>query len=226
MDPRPLDFVETGLSARVLALVESEGSATHSYCAPVLAGERISFARHSADFADFIHLLVLLHGQIPGVVDHAAVHTAEPVARDWLIRSTSAFAEERDYMHRLCAAAGPVPSTPRHSEATAAIAQQSHAIEMLAQSERRGCALGTAITLVLEWQAIRKILDVGALSLGIEPAETTLPSQSDTVALLDDLPQVERFSRAVQFGADQLLVQHRGMWNLLKARAGARQSSQ
>lgn len=225
MDLRPLKSIETGIATAVLALVDREGSATHPYCAPVLNGDRRSFAHNLTDFADFIHLLVGLHGQVPGLIDHAAAHTAEPAARDWLLHAINAFTEERDYMHRLCVAAGPVPSTPGQSEASTIIAQQSHAIEMLAQSERRGCALGTAVTLVLEWQVIRQILDVGALRLGIEPVDCTLPGRADAVALLDGLPQPERLSRAIQFGADQLLVQHRGMWTLLKTRAAARQSA-
>ena len=208
MDLRPLKSIETGIATAVLALVDREGSATHPYCAPVLNGDRRSFAHNLTNFADFIHLLVGLHGQVPGLIDHAAAHTAEPAARDWLLQAINAFTEERDYMHRLCVAAGPVPSTPGQSEASTIIAQQSHAIEMLAQSERRGCALGTAVTLVLEWQVIRQIL-----------------GRADAVALLDGLPQPERLSRAIQFGADQLLVQHRGMWTLLKTRAAARQSA-
>ncbi len=79
---------------------------------------------------------------------------------------------------------------------------------MLAQSDRRGCALGTAVTMVLEWDAIRAILDAGALRLGIEPPVCRLPTRNDTLKLLDALPEPERISRAMMFGASQLVGQH------------------
>ena len=95
---------------------------------------------------------------------------------------------------------------------------------MLAQSDRRGCALGTAVTMVLEWDAIRAILDAGALRLGIEPPTCRLPTRNDTLKLLDALPEPERISRAMMFGASQLVGQHRGMWDLLEARAEIRRN--
>ncbi len=68
------------------------------------------------------------------------------------------------------------------------------------------------MTLVLEWQAIRAILDAGAIRLGIEPPASTLPTRAETLLLLTEMPEPERLTRAVQFGASQLLGQHRGMW--------------
>lgn len=223
MDQRSLISIDLSLATLITACVDEEGSAAHSYSAPAAMGERQSFARNLVDFADFAHLLTILHGETPGLIDHAAARTVEVSARTWLLTSIDSFAVERDYLHRLCVAAGPVPSTAGQSEASTLIAQQRHAIEMLAQSERRGCALGTAVALVLEWHVIRKILDIGAIRLGIESPELALPTRAETAAVLDALPQPERLSRAIEFGAAQLLIQHRGMWDLLKARAGARQ---
>jgi hypothetical protein len=120
---------------------------------------------------------------------------------------------------------GPLPSTAGHHETSTIIAQQRHAVEMLAQSDRRGCAFGTAVAMVLEWEAIRSILDAGALRLGIEPPASHLPKRPDTIALLKALPEPERLERAMKFGAEQLLGQHRGMWDLLQARADVRRDS-
>jgi len=212
----------SSLAALVAALVRNDGTAAHAYCAPAVAGDRQSFVRDLVDFADFVHFVSLLHGQIPGLIDHAAARTVEVSARAWLIQSIDAFAIERQYLGALSVAVGPLPSTSGHGETTTIVSQQRHAMEMLAQSDRRGCALGTAVTLVLEWHAIRTILDAGAIRLGIEPPPCALPSRSETLELLDALPEPDRLSRAIQFGASQLLGQHRGMWDLLQARATVR----
>lgn len=223
MDYRPRQATNPSLAALIAAIVDNDGSAAHSYCAPAINGDRQSFVRDLVDFADFVHLVALLHGKVPGLIDHAAARTVEVAARSWLLQAIEAFAGERQFLNQLSVAVGPLPSTSGHSETITLVTQQRHAIEMLAQSDRRGCALGTAVTLVLEWHAIRAILDAGAIRLGIEPPACTMPSRAETLALLNELPEPERLTRAIQFGATQLLGQHRGMWDLLKARAAVRQ---
>lgn len=224
MELRSLRTTSKDLSALIAAQVDLHGTAVHSYCASADQGDRQSFVQNLVDFADFVHLVTDLHGQLPGLIDHAATHTVEVEARAWLLSATDGFAVEREYLNQLCVAVGPVPSTIGHNETSTIVAQQRHALEMLAQSERRGCALATAITLTLEWYAIRKILDVGALRLGIEPPTCKLPDRAETLALLADLPDPARLFRAFEFGSAQLLAQHRGMWDLLCARAAARQT--
>ncbi len=223
MDFQPRQASDPSLAVLIAAIVDSDGTSAHSYCGPAAQGDRQSFVRDLVDFADFVHLVALLHGQVPGLIDHAAQRTVEVAARSWLLKSIDAFALERQFLNRLCVAVGPLPSTTGHNETTTLVSQQRHAIEMLAQSDRRGCALGTAVTLAMEWQSIRAILDAGAIRLGIEPPACAMPTRADTLALLDELPEPDRLSRAVQFGATQLLGQHRGMWDLLKARAAVRQ---
>ncbi|WP_041391976.1 DUF6975 family protein [Sphingobium sp. SYK-6] len=222
MNEQPRQSTNSSLAAVIAAIVDQDGSAAHGYCAPAVAGERHAFVRDLVDFADFVHLVTLLHGHVPGLVDHAAARTVEVSARGWLIKSIDAFVTERQFLNRLSVAVGPLPSTAGHSETSTVVAQQRHAIEMLAQSDRRGCALGTAVTLTLEWHPIRAILDAGAVRLGIEPSICTVPSRAETLALLNDLPDPDRIARAVQFGATQLVGQHRGMWDLLQARAAVR----
>ena len=222
MDSLPRSSTASDVANQLVDLIAQEGTATHAYCAPAVLGDRQSFVRDLVDFADFVHLVTLLHGQVPGLIDHAAGRTADVAARSWMLQALDAFGAEREYLGRLCVAVGPLPSTAGHHETSTIIAQQRHAVEMLAQSDRRGCALGTAITMVLEWEAIRAVLDAGALRLGIEPQASRLPNRAETIALINALPDPERMSRAMAFGASQLLGQHRGMWDLLEARAAVR----
>ncbi len=222
MDSLSRSSASSDVANLFVELLASDGTAAHPYCGPVVMGDRQSFVRDLVDFADFVHLVTLLHGQVPGLIDHAASRTVEVAARAWLLQSLEYFAVEREYLGRLCVAVGPLPSTAGHHETSTIIAQQRHAVEMLAQSDRRGCALGTAVTMVLEWEAIRAILDAGAMRLGIEPPARRLPARAETIKLLSELPEPERMSRAMMFGASQLLGQHNGMWDLLEARADIR----
>lgn len=206
-------------------LVESEGTASHGYCAPAVARRPEAFVRDLVDFADAVHHLALLHGHVPSVVDHAANRIADTKAREWLVQTLAGFGRERTYINNIVVAAGPLPSTAGNQQMTTIIAQQRRALEMLAQSDRRGCALGAAMALVLDWVAVRAILDGGAVRLGIEPPALLLPTRDETLALLVLLDESQSIGRAVQFGASQLLGQHRGIWDLLAARAQVRRDN-
>jgi hypothetical protein len=215
----------SGVASLLNAMIIADGTPAHPYCAAALSGDKQSFVRNLLDFADFVHLVSILHGQMPGMIDHAAARTAENGARGWLIDAIEAFGEERALLGKLVVAVGPLPSTAGHHEATTAIAQQRRALEMLAQSDRRGCALGAATTLVIEWQAIRALLSEGAARLGMDLPACKLPDPENTLMMIDSLPEPDRLTRAVQFGAAQLLGQHRGLWDLLSARAAIRREA-
>jgi hypothetical protein len=61
-----------------------------------------------------------------------------------------------------------------------------------------------------------------ALRLNIEPRRTILPTEEETQKLKGVLAQTPAVERALNFGVDQLLAQHRGLWQLLDARRKAR----
>lgn len=203
----------------VAALVRAEGSSSHAYTGSfdLLAG------KHSArNLADFIHHVCILHGRHPGVADHAAKRTTQDAARNWLIDSVDGFIRERTYLTRLVVAAGPLPSTPAQSEAESAVNGQRHAIDMLAQSDRAGCAFGAAVALVLDWQSVRGVIDVAAQRFGVEAPALGLPSVQETLDVAGGVATSLPVERAMSFGAQQLLSQHRGLWDLLEARQMAR----
>jgi hypothetical protein len=201
----------------VSSLASHDGSAGRPQLA-VLARD----ACDPRDVADAAHHLCILHARVPGVIEHAAAHSDFDFARDWLIEASAGFAEERRYLVALAAAAGPVPSTPGQANTEAAIAAQRHAIDMLSQSERRGCALGAAIALVLDWPAVRASLDAAAARLGLAPPSPSLPETPVTADVIAGLAATRPTERAMLFGVEQLLAQHRGLWDLLEARAEAR----
>lgn len=206
-------------------LVEREGTAGHGYCVAAIARTPDGFVRNTTDFADAVHHLSLLHGHVPGLIDHAANRVADNAARGWLLKAVDGFARERLYLNAIVVAAGPLPSTAGQDQVTTIVAQQTRALDMLAQSDRRGCAIGAAMALVLDWVAIRAILDGGAARLGLDPKACQLPSWQETLDVLDLLERDQPIGRAVQFGASQLLGQHRGVWDLLQARGQVRRAA-
>jgi len=175
-----------------------------------------------ADVADIVHFLCVLHGRHPGVIDHAATKTVDDAAREWLIQATDGFAAERSFLTKLTVAAGPISGVSLDDQSNAAVLGQRKALEMLSQSDRSGCAIGAAIALVADWHHIRHILEEIALRVGVEARSSILPSPEKTAGLNSLLAETPALERALNFGAEQLLNQHRGLWQLLEARRNMR----
>ncbi|EZP56946.1 DUF6975 family protein [Sphingomonas sp. RIT328] len=196
----------------------TDGSVAHPHLSMLL-----SPAAASRDLSDAVHALCAVHGDPPGLAVEARTHCVQPDACDWLSAVADGFVLERAYIARLAAAAGPTPSTPGQSDTEAALIASRHALETLARSERRGCATGAVAALVQDWTAIRLMLDHAADRFGVDPVPAAFPSLSETAASVTRLGGTPATERAVRFGAEQLLAQHRALWDLLEARASARQ---
>lgn len=201
----------------IASLAASDGSAAHAASRRLAARDIVV-----RDVADTLHALCMLHGRQPGLIEHALSRNAQPPAHDWLEEASAAFTVERNYLASLVAVAGHVPSTPGQAESEAAIVGQRHALEMLAQSDRAGCATGAVVALLLDWTAIRHTLDAAAERFGVAPPPLALPIDAEIETVVISLGGAPGVERAMAFGAQQLLAQHRGLWNLLDARAGAR----
>ena len=197
--------------------VFQHGSATH----PWFAGDALNAGPEAArNLADAIHLLCALHGRHPGVVDHAATRTVEPAGRAWLAAAAAAAAAERTLLTRLAVAVGPIPSTPGGGGSEAAIQAQRSALATLAQSDRRGTALGAALAFACDWAPVRRtVIEAAAKRLGVETAPHGFGDEEDWRGVADEAGASER---ALLFGAQQLALQHRALWDLLEARACAR----
>ena len=204
-----------------LARVEAEGSRR-----PSLSPARCSTAsgpNSARDLADAVHLFCSLYGRHPGLIELALNNCPAGPVRDWLREASDAYERERLYLVRLTAAVGPLPSTPGAAETEAALGRrQRHAIETLAKSERRGCALGAATALMADWPAIRAVLDRAADRVGMQKPGLTLPDQPSIVRVIGDGTDGAPSERALGFGGEQLLLQNRGLFDLLEARAAAR----
>lgn len=202
-----------------LARVAGEGTARHPYLNSLLE----SSGRHSGrDLADAVHLLCSLHGRYPGLIEVALQRCPKGPVQDWLNRASEGFERERLYLVRLTAAVGPLPSTPGAAETEGSLVAARHALETLAASERNGCALGASTALVGDWWPVRRLLDRAAARAGTESPAPSLPDKASVVDIIELGSDTPASARALAFGGEQLLLQHRSLFDLLEARAEAR----
>lgn len=198
--------------------VDDHGSRSHAYPTSELL---LASPTSPRNLADAIHFLGALHGQYPSLVELVAARTIDPPSRAWLAEAGDEFSRERAFLARLAVEAGPIPPTPG-SGSEAAIAAARHALATLAKSERRGCSLGAALAAAADWAAIRTVLETAAARFGVMPPPRTGDNRGAIVALFEGAAGDPAMSRAMRFGAEQVALQHRGLWDLLQARAQAR----
>ena len=206
-------------AARLLACVSESGSAAHPYSSTQALVTGVESTRN---LADAVHFLCTLHARFPGVIDHAAAGVHDAATRAWFDAALEGFSVERAFLARLAVEVGPLPSTPGAAGAEATLLSQRHAIDMLARSERRGCALGAALALALDWARVRAILNICGNRIGIEPPRFRLADPEPARALADAAGSEPMVERALLFGAEQIMLQHHGLWDLLEARQLAR----
>jgi hypothetical protein len=214
-----VDRMATSVADAQLARVAAQGSTDHAYRLSLLSASGPNSAR---DLADAVHLFCSLYGRHPGLIELALNNCPSGPVRDWLREASDAYERERLYLVRLTAAVGPLPSTPGAAETEAALVAQRHAIETLAKSERRGCALGAATALMADWSSIRSLLDRAADRMGMQKPALILPDEASIVRVIADGTDGVASERALGFGGEQLLLQNRGLLDLLEARAAAR----
>lgn len=207
-----------GIVEAQFARVADAGSARHPQLIAMLAASGPAAAR---DLADTVHLLCQLHGRHPGFID-LALQAGTGGADGWMRESAEAFERERLYLVRLTAAIGPQPSTAGAAQTEAALLAQRHALETLATSERRGCSLGAATALVEDWRSLRRLLDRAANRASIDVPVCSLPDEGSVGRAIHAGADTPGAERALAFGAEQLLLQHRALFDLLEARAESR----
>jgi hypothetical protein len=216
---RSVDHKPVSVAEAQLARIAGDGCARHSYLKSLTDAARPHVGR---DLADATHLLCSLHGRYPGLIEIALQQSQPGQARSWLTQASDAFERERLYLVRLTSSVGPIPSTPGAGETEASLLSARHALETLATSERRGCALGAATALVGDWAPIRRLLDRVAARAGLEILPSTLPIEDEILSIIDRASEGPASDRALAFGGEQLLLQHRALFDLLEARAEAR----
>lgn len=202
------------------ARVQDDGLRGHPHLAMLLDAQGPKAGR---DLADAVHLLCALHGRYPGLIAIAARRAdQDPLVKGWLERAEAFFEIERNFLLRLTASVGPIPSTPGAAQSEASLVAARHAIETLGLSERNGCSLGAASALIGDWRSLRPLLDRAASRVGADYPTLDLPTDKDVAGVVDHVAADPVAARAIAFGTEQLLLQHRAIFSLLEARAEAR----
>src|SRR3954453_22731332 len=174
---RPVSVAEAQL-----ARVAGDGCARHPHLNALLEASGPHAGR---DLSDAIHLLCSLHGRYPGLVELALQHCPKGPAQSWLGHASEAFERERLYVVRLTSAVGPLPSTPGAAQTEATLAAARHALEILAHSERKGCARGAATAVCGDWWPIRRLLDRAATRAGLQCPAPSLPDEGSILEVID-----------------------------------------
>lgn len=211
-----------GVADMLSDLLTAHGSAGHRF---VANHDRSAGAEAGRTLADAVHHLSALYSRRPGMIDLLADRRLHPTIDHWMAAAVDGFTRERAYLTRVVVAAGPLPSTPGQAQSEAAVMSQRHAIEMLARSDRTGCTLGAVLGKALDWSALRIIIDAAARRFGVEPPTILIPNARETLQAATDAATSMGIERAIAFGAQQILVQHRGLWDLLEAREAARREA-
>ncbi len=212
----------SGAADTLAALSRAEGSVGH----PHLTGPALTPGpRATRNAADLLHYLLVLHGRQPDMIELAARRHPASDAGRFLTKAADGFAVERAWLSRLAVAAGPLPSTPGQGECESAVSGQAHALAMLSRSDRTGTAFGAAAALLIDWITLRPILDRIGDRLGLVPPVCRLPLPVDVLAAADTLGDGPAVERAIAFGAQQLLLQQRGLLDLLEVREIARRDA-
>ncbi|MEG3175712.1 hypothetical protein U1872_05685 [Sphingomonas sp. RB3P16] len=201
----------------IATLALADGCATH----PVIA-RLTSAGAAGRDLADAVHALCSVHGRLGDLFEQAAQRSVSGLDNRWMMLAIEGFASERAYLAHLTAAVGPLPSTPGQAASDAAFAAQRHTFDMLARSDRAGCAIGAALALVIDWQAFRRILDAAAARVGAPIVAPQMPDAAEPSLLGGTGDASPAVVRAIAFGAQQTFAQHRGLCDLIEARAIAR----
>lgn len=175
-------------------------------------------ATKAALLADIAHFMHISHGRYPGVVEYAAQKILDDAVRGWLIRAIDAMLVERAFLNMLTVTAGPIRRLASQDNINAVVDGQAKNFQMLATSDRKGCAFGAAIAFVLDWHQTRPLLDIVAHQMGLASPTVTLPSLAECVLLVQSEDRGDNFRRAMAFGAEQTLAQQRGLWRLVVAR--------
>lgn len=175
-------------------------------------------AARAALLADISHFMHISHGRHPGIIDYAAHKIVDNAARNWLIQAIEGMAAERAFLNKLTVTAGPIRRLNGQDKVNAIVENQAKSFQMLSTSDRKGCPAGAVIAFVVDWHETRNLLCIVAREIGVEPAPLLLPPVDACAELAGQLDDGAAYRRAMAFGAQQILAQQRGLWQLIVAR--------
>ena len=175
--------------------------------------------------ADAVHLLAILHGEIPSLIDLVTEH--HPAHERLLAPAAATFQGDRAWLTALAVATGTRVDLAGLSETETLVRELRAAMLILARSKRDGCALGAILAFLNDWPPLRTALDeAGARAF----ADRWIAAEGDwpDEPLAEISGIAERgfdntvSARAIAFGAQQFASLHHQLLDLFAARADRR----
>jgi hypothetical protein len=194
--------------------VAANGLATH----PLASASGPLAAR---DLADAVHLLCSLYGRHPGLVELSLGHAPAGPVRDWLREASDAFERERLYLVRLTAAVGPCPRPPARP-------RPKRAWRPAPRDRDPGPVRAARLRAWRDDRAGRRLARGARRARprrGAHGGRRARPARCPTRigrGVIHAGIDGAAAERALGFGGEQLLLQNRGLFDLLEARAEAR----
>jgi len=175
-----------------------------------------------ADVADIAHILTIVHGSLPTVFELASAHAPSGHLRELLFAASESFQAWRRFLALLTSKAGPAPSCLNDDVHMVSLVQLKHAIQLLASSERRGCAVGAATAMLADWHLTIPPLLSCASRFGIGHHLPSPPQVNEIIAGIEQTEPTTSELRAMTFGASQFYHMDDEIFLHLRARRQAR----
>lgn len=186
--------------------------------------------------ADFAHLFAIASHGWPATATRVAARLKDQLESDLSPPDLAAalFGDSilhADCIRQLAVAVGPTRLRAGLTTAEANALAHRHRIEILLESERTGCALGTGVAITLSWirltGQISQMLQAAPLTgqpaiiiPGLEgPSDQALRPPPDLAEHLSLLTQSQATRRGLLFGIGQALALQATLWSMLAERA-------
>ena len=219
---RSVERSSASVAEAQLARVAGDGCARHPYLA--MHCWRLPDRTSGRDLADAVHLLCSLHGRYPGLIELAL---ADCVRRD--PPRTGSSRASRSVRAR---AALPRPGDLRRRPAAKHAGRRRDRIEPVRGAPRARNARAIPNARAARWARRPRWSATGGRSAGcstaprpapgLECPAPSLPDEASVVGVIGGACDDSASDRALAFGGEQLLLQHRALFDLLEARAEAR----
>lgn len=177
------------------------------------------------DVADLAHALTVTHGGLPNIFDLASLRSDAQSLRNHLVTCSNSFQDWRRFLSALTSKAGPAPSLTDDAAHMVSLVQTKQGIQLLGESERKGCAIGAAFAMLNDWQIVLPESFKFAARLDIVEGIALPPRTSAIIEEMECLEPSAAELRAMSFGADQFYQLNDAFFRHLEARRKARKAT-
>lgn len=189
----------------------------------------------SSQLADFAHLFAIASHGWPVMAAQVAAGLRDELdtdlsAPDLALALFGDSIRHADCIRQLAVTVGPTRLRAGLTTAEANALSHRRRIEILLESERAGCAVGTAVALTLSWLRLTSLIGSALHAIASDRPAINIPGLEDRkdqptlpppalVRHLGAIAQSQPVRRGIQFGVGQVLALQATFWSMLAERA-------